>query len=78
MENNQQSTNFGSIIGIILVVIVLIVGGIYFGQQRIQKSNEFKNTIQEELGTTSDEVIDLESEANSMNFDSLGDGIENL
>ena len=78
MDNNQKSTNFGSIIGIIVVILVLIIGAFYFAQQRIQKSTEFQTTLEQELGTTSDEVADLENDVNSMDFDDLGKGIEDL
>jgi uncharacterized protein HemX len=81
MENNQQSTNFGSIIGIIIVIIILFVGAYYFVQQRIQKSTEFQNTLQEQLATTtpaSDEISDIEKDANAVDTSTLGSGIDNL
>ncbi len=77
MEQNKQ-TDFGSIIGIIIVIIVLIIGAFYFAGQRIEKSKEFQASIQRELSTTSDEISDIEKTATSMNFDSLGAEIDNL
>jgi hypothetical protein len=79
MEQNKQ-TDFGSMIGIIIVVIILLVGAFYFVEQRIEKSREFQASInQGEIATTSsDDVTDIEKDATSMNFDDLGSGIDNL
>ncbi len=83
MEQNKQ-TDFGSMIGIFIVIIILLFGAFYFASQRIEKSKEFQATInQENLATTSiaapsDEVSDMEKDANSMNFDALGAGIDSL
>ena len=77
MEQNKQ-TDFGTIIGIIIVIIVLIIGAFYFAGQRIEKQKEFQASIQQGLSTTSDEITDIESTATSMNFDNLGTGIDNL
>jgi uncharacterized protein HemX len=81
MENNQQSTSFGSILGIIIVITVLLIGGYYFVQQRIQKSAEFQSTLQEQMTTTtpaSDEISDIEKDANAIDTSSLGAGIDSL
>lgn len=82
MENSKKTGDFGSMFGIIIVVIVLLFGAFYFTKQRIQKSEEFKATIN--LGgvgttpTSSDDIIDIENSVNSMNFDDLGSGIDSL
>ncbi|MFH1607413.1 MAG: hypothetical protein ABIC91_08755 [Nanoarchaeota archaeon] len=75
---NEQTNGFGTIMGIIIVVIVLIVGAFYFVGQRMEKQKEFQAAIQIEIATTSDEITDIESSANSMDFDDLGTGIDNL
>jgi hypothetical protein len=71
---NKKTTDLGAITGIIIVVIVLLVGAFYFAQQRLEKQKEF----QASLSTTSDNLTDIENSANSMNFDDLGSGIDNL
>lgn len=83
MELNKQNVDFGAIMGIIVVVIVLIVGAFYFIGQRIEKQKEFQNAMnQNQIATTavttSDEVSDIEKDANSINLDNLGEGINNL
>ena len=82
MEQEKQMNSFGTISGIIIVVILLLVGAFYFANQRIQKSNEFKASMQQAetatTSTSSDEISDIQKDANSRNTDSLGSGINNL
>ncbi len=78
MKQEEQSNGFGEIIGIIIVVLILLIGGLYFAKQRIDKSKEFQATLEMGNATTSDEVVDIENSASSMNFDNLGSGIDNL
>ncbi len=79
MEKNKQNGELGAMIGIIIVVIILIIGGLYFAKQRMEKSRQFQKTLNEgQVLTTSDEVTDLESDVESLNFDGLGADIENL
>jgi len=81
MEENKKVTDLGAIIGIMIVIIILLVGAFYFAGQRIQKSNEFKAAIQKEMATTStssDSISDIEKDANAVNINGLGAGIESL
>ncbi len=83
MENNNQKMDFGSIIGIVLVLLVLIAGAFYFIGQRLEKQKEFQNAINQNqvattTATTSDEITDIEEDINSMNVDDLGSDIDNL
>ena len=82
MEQNKQKEGVGSVIGIIIIIIVLLIGALYFVDQRIQKSKEFQATINEgNLSSStmmSDEITDIEKDSTSMNFDNLGTGIDNL
>lgn len=82
MEKNEKIEDFGTMAGIIIVIIVLIIGAFYFVGQRIEKQKEFKNNMNlGEIATTSsssDEISSIEKDAKSMNFDNLGSGIDNL
>ena len=82
MENNKQTIDFGTLSGIVIVVIILLVGAFYFAGQRIEKSKEFQANInlEKNMATsgTSDDLPSLEKDAQSMNFDNLGSGIDNL
>ena len=82
MENNK--TDFGAMMGVVIVIIILIVGAFYFAGQRIEKSKEFQANINQEVisttstSTLSDDISDIEKDASSMNFNDLGSGIDNL
>ena len=83
MENNNK-TEIGPILGIVIVIIILIFGAFYFAGQRIEKSKEFQNnmklieTASTSAPSTLDDISSIEKDANSMNFDNLGTGINNL
>jgi CHASE3 domain sensor protein len=81
MEQNKQTNDFGAMAGIIIVVIFLLVGAFYFGDQRIEQSKQFQASINEAVATTStssDEISDIEKDVNSIDVNSLGTGINNL
>jgi len=82
MEQNKQTTDFGSIIGIVIVIIVLLLGAFYFTKQRIEKQKEFQATINQgqiaNTSTSSDKGYNLETSATSMNFDDLGNETDSL
>lgn len=78
MEQNKQLNDFGAKIGIIIVIILLLIGAFYFVDQRIKQSNEYKTSLQEALSTSTDQISDIENDANSLNVDNLGTDINNL
>lgn len=82
MENNKQKEGLGSVIGIIIIIIVLLVGALYLVDQRIQKSKEFQATLNEgNLSSStmmSDEIVDIEKDTTSMDLNVLGSGIDSL
>ena len=79
MEDNKQQNDFGALSGIIIVIILLLVGAFYFGKQRIEQNKEYKASLEAATSpTSSDEISDIEKDANSINIDNLGMGINNL
>jgi preprotein translocase subunit YajC len=61
MENNKQKSEVGTITGIILVVIILTIGALYFFNQRIEKQKEFQNylnQLQDNPYSTTTKIID--------------------
>jgi len=81
MEENKKIEDWSAIAGVIIVIVILLVGAFYFAGQRIEKSKEFKAEIQKgmaPISTSSDAISDIEKDANSVNADNLGAGIENL
>jgi len=77
---NEQKSEAGTITGIVVIIIVLLIGGYYFFQQRIEKQERIQNEINKAMGvsSTSDEIVDLETETNAIDTDSLDEGIENI
>lgn len=79
MENDNKKMDFGSVAGVIIVILVLVLGAYYLVSQRLQKQQEFQNAMNEnQISTTSDDLIGIEKDINSMNVDNLGSEINNL
>lgn len=72
----EKSNGIGGIAGIIIVIAILVIGGFYFVGQRIEKQKQFEATVNS--ASTSDEIVDLQKDASSTNFDNLGTGIDQL
>jgi uncharacterized protein HemX len=80
----QQKESKGALIGSIIIVLVLIIGGIYFAKQaqnvRQDGANEIDQVLQEdadiqeiEEGEISDEVTDLEGTLEEIDLGDLDD-----
>jgi len=63
METEQKSN--GALIGLIVIVIILIIGGIYLWQTSLKD-----NTTESTLGTSEDSA-QLEADVNSIDLESL-------
>lgn len=80
MNNNNESGN-GAIAGIVIIIIVLLAGAVYFVGQRTVKTESLENaTSTQNVGSTSqaDDINSLENDAANMNFDNLGQGVNQL
>lgn len=44
-EQEKQREGVGSVIGIIIIIIVLLIGALYMAEQRIKKSKEFQESL---------------------------------
>ena len=75
MEENKN--NIGSLIGIIIVILMLIIGAFYFYNQSVEKQKNIQKINQQTQAENSD-VTALESDAKTLNFDNLGDGIDKI
>ena len=77
----EQESEIGTITGTVIIILVLLVGAFYFFEQRMQKQNQIREEINKNMaavGTTSDEITDLEKDVNSINTDTADTGINNL
>jgi len=78
MEKRKETEEFGAFTGIIIVVLMLSFGAFYLVKERIEKQKEFQAMIEKNELDLSDEIVNIEYSATSMNFDDLGKDIDNL
>jgi len=78
MEHNDELEGFGEIFGIITVIIVLIVGGIYFFEQRMQKQEQIQKNNTEIMSTSTDDITSLKANVNALDFGDLGTSTDGL
>ncbi len=90
-NNTSGKGTLGPIVGTIIIVILLIIGGIYFLNTAFNKNKEADKlpTIQSggetdavvnqlETQGTSDKVTDIEADLNTTDLKSLDSGLNNL
>ena len=83
----QNKSGMGSIIGIVIIISIIILGGLYFWGKRIEESKlkdtlvsgNSQATVQEQNEATairsvssSDDLDSIEADLNSTNLDNLG------
>jgi len=88
----QQNKTMGPMVGIIVVVVVLVLGGIYFGREGIENIfNISSEKSVEEISSApddalemlktqgdSDEVTAIEEDLNATNIENLDEEIMNI
>lgn len=78
MGDGKEDKSFGPLIGIVIIVIILILGGLYFWGQQVGEESleELAPSADEVIGTlemqgSSDELIDIEDDLNITDLDNL-------
>ncbi len=66
----------GAVSGIIIIILVLLAGGFYIFNQRIEKQKQIEAQIQNTENTQ--EANTLSSEANAMDFEDLDSGVDQV
>ena len=76
MEPTQQKSN-GALVGSIIIIIILILGGIYFLKSGIKNAPAPTDNLssEEESTETSGNLAEIEAEAESMDLESLDSDI---
>jgi len=68
--DQQEKSSAGAIIGILVIVIILIIGGIYFWGKGSQNLNPGQTaTSTEQASVASDEIGSIETDLNSTTKD---------
>jgi len=71
MEPNQkQEKSNGALIGLIVIIIILIIGGIYLWKNSIQEGAPLNSGVSDTSQTESD-AANLEASVNNVDLDSL-------
>ncbi len=78
MDYNGQNNEVGTIAGTLIIVALLLVGGVYFFGQRIEKQKEAQALQTQSQSSSSDDINSIKNDAAALDFSHLGDGVNNL
>jgi uncharacterized protein HemX len=81
MQKDGGNSEIGTIAGIIIVILVLVIGAVYFFKQRIEKQQQIEKTIQQVQtaeASSSDEIQAIQRDAATVDTKDLGSGIDQL
>jgi len=74
----KQTTNdIGAVAGTIIVVLVLLVGGVYFFGERIAKQNAYQ-TMKNQNTQATDSLDSVATDAAALDFSTTGSDVTNL
>lgn len=83
----QNKSSIGSIIGIIIIIAIIILGGLYFWGKRMEEARIKQNLVTENSGTettdmneaaviksinSSDDITSIQADLNNTKLDNLG------
>jgi len=71
MREPQKKSSVGPIIGIVLVILIIVLGGLYFWGKRLADNGDTLPPLEEEPLSTSDEVSDIEADLDATDLESL-------
>jgi hypothetical protein len=72
-QQTQQKSN-GALVGSVIIIVILIIGGIYFWQTKLKdKAMPVENVGGDSV--SSDDSLNLEADLNSIDLESLDSGI---
>lgn len=68
----------GPVIGIVIIILIIVLGGLYFWGQRADQNimEETQNAELEMTQSESDDLTSIEADLNSADFDGLGAEVE--
>lgn len=78
MNKNEETNEIGTTSGILIIIVMLIVGGFYFFEQSVQKQKQIEALRQQIASSSQDDLNSIQNDAASLNFQNLGNGVNNL
>ncbi|MFA5935166.1 MAG: hypothetical protein WC827_04770 [Candidatus Paceibacterota bacterium] len=78
MQEQDNKGNIGPLVGIIIVILMLVIGAFYFYNQSVEKQKEIQKITQQEQVTNEEDIVSIENDAKTLNFDDLGEGIDQI
>lgn len=79
MEKKEETNEIGTISGILIIVLMILLGGLYFFGQSIQKQKQYEALKQQMASSSqSDDLNSIQKDAASLDFKNLGNGVDNL
>jgi CHASE3 domain sensor protein len=77
-ETNNNEGGAGAIFGIVVIIIVLLVGAVYFLGQKTTWPGTGQQASTTQNNAQADDINSLQNDAANMNFDNLGQGVNQL
>ena len=78
MKNKEETNEIGTVSGILIIVLMLVLGGMYFFQQDMQRQKQIEALRQQIASSSQDDLTSIQNDAASLDFKNLGNGVDNL
>lgn len=72
----EKESRVGPIIGSLIIIVIILVGGIYFWSQQIE-NQKIENEEAAEV-TTEDDMVQIENDLEDLNFENIDAELEAL
>ena len=79
LEPIKKDTGVGPIIGSIIIIILIVLGGLYFWGYVIEKNKtDFPEEVEKEEAGNMDDISQIEADLNSTNIDILESDMQKI
>lgn len=74
----QGKSEVGTISGIIVVIVILLVGAVYFFNQGLDRQKQMESLNKQESIIASDDADSIASDTTAIDLSGLGEGVDQL
>lgn len=82
IEVTPKKTSWGALIGLIIILVLIVLGALYFGKERIKENKNLNLPPADETEilnqSQSNEVSDIEKDLEAVGVEDLDSELENL